>query len=206
MKEILKLLIEKRIIDYRALVLDFYHHFDLTEQEAIALVRLNSLLETKQEIIKPDKFSKWLSLSVKETEQLLESLMNKGYLQIKLIEMSSGKEKEVFDIDFFLTKVIDFLNESKREIYQNQLSEIVTFLEDTLQTSVSPLDVEIITDWVKKESYPFEMIKEATISALKSNYPSIRKIDQILIKEAKKVPVTPKKKDVLKEFHKLWEE
>ncbi len=206
MKDILKLLITKKIIDYRALVLAFYHRLELTEQEAIALIRLNSLLDDKQEIIKPAKFSKWLSLSVKETEQLLESLMNKGYLQIKLIETSNGKEKEVFDIDFFLLKVIDLLEKTQRKTYQNYLSEVLVYLEDTLQSTLSPLDAELVSDWVLKESYPFEMIKDATLKALKSNYPSIRRIDQILLNETKAIPIKPQKKDVLKEFHKLWDE
>ena len=206
MKNILKLFINQKIIDYRELVLAFYHRFDLTEEEAIALIRLNSLLEAKEEIIKPNKFSKWLSLSVKDTEKLLESLMNKGYLQIKLIETPNGKEKEVFDIDYFLIKVIDHLEKIERKTYDHYLSEVLTYLEDTLQSTVSPLDAEIVSQWVTKEAYPFEMIKDATLKALKSNYPSVRKIDQILLSETKRIPVKPKKKDVLKEFHKLWEE
>lgn len=205
MKLLLKQLIDEKIVDYNMLVLKYYHHFDLTEQEAIALMKLNTLLEKKQEVIKPEKFKKWLSLSKGETESLLMSLMNKGYLKIKLIE-HNGKSQEVFDIDYFLTKIIDLFNKQHNETVLSITQEYVSFLEDTLQTSLSPLDIELISKWIDEDHYSLSMVKDATLKALKFKYPSVKKIDNLLLEATKETKDKPEKKDVLKEFFSLWDE
>ncbi|MFP4286895.1 MAG: DnaD domain protein [Candidatus Izemoplasmataceae bacterium] len=205
MKQLLKQLIDEKIVDYNMLVLKYYHHFDLSEKEAIALMKLNSLLQKKQEVIKPEKFQKWLSLDKKETEALLMSLMNKGYLKIKLID-HLGKSQETFDIDFFLTKIIDLFNKKHDETMLSITQEYVSFLEDALQTSLSPLDIEIITKWIDEDHYSLNLVKEATLKALKFKYPNVKKIDSLLLEITKEPNDQPEKKDVLKEFYSLWDE
>jgi DNA replication protein len=206
MKHLLKTLIEEKIIDYNTLVLHYYHHFDITETEAIALMKLNALLEKKRGIIQPDKFALWLSTDKKGTEEILTSLMNKGYLQIKLISCSNGKEKETFDVDYFLTKVVDYVLNSRKTTSKSITHEYVSFLEDTLQKPLSPLDIEIITKWIDEDNYSLEMVKEAALQALKRTNPNIKHIDKILLDNVAKFDPQPKKKEVLTEFFKLWEE
>ncbi|MFW6319149.1 MAG: DnaD domain protein [Bacillota bacterium] len=206
MKYMLKELIDEHIISYERLVLKYYHKFNLTEQEAIALIKLHTLLDEEEAIINPKKFSKWLSTQVKETEAILDSLMTKGYLKIKLITMEDDKEKEVFDIDFFLSKVVDYLEKKASETHATVTYEWVQYLEDSLQKSLTPLDIEIITSWIENDKYSFEMVKEATLEALKHKNPSVRLIDQKLLHQLESIKINPKKKDVLKEFHALWDE
>lgn len=207
MNYLLKQLLEYDIIDYQRLVLRFYHKFNLTEQEAVALIKLHDLLEEKEDIIDPKKFSRWVSTSTKETEKTLESLMTKGYLKIKLITDENDKEKEVFDIDFFVSKVVDYLEKKRVNHLESVVYAWVQYLEDTLQKPLTPLDMEIVSHWIDENAYTFDMVKEATMEALKRKHPTIRVIDQLLLKKLNSVKVSPKKKtDVLKEFHALWDE
>ena len=206
MQKILKQLVSEKIIDYDRLVLRYYHKLKLTEIEAIALIKLHDLLQDKQEIIDPKKFSKWLSISPSETAEILESLMSKGYLKIKLITTPAGKEKETFNIDFFLSKDVDLIEKKHDNYKETQTHKWVEYLEDSLQKPLTHLDVEMITHWIEEDQYTFEMVKEATLDALKRKHPSVRLIDQYLLKQLDKVKTSPKKKDVLKEFHALWDE
>ncbi len=205
-KNVLKTLIDKGVLDYQALVLAYYHHFKLTEREAVALIKLHQLLQEKQRVIKPKKFAEWLSISPKEAENLLERLMNKGYLTITLVENEDGRETETFDVDYFLTKVIQHIEDKRASEKEDSLSQTVAFLEDALQKPLSALDIEWVKRWVYEENYPYEMIEKATLQALKRDRFSFKYIDHLLYKQLDVDPPKRKNKDALKDFHKLWEE
>ncbi len=207
MDKLLRKLINDNALRYRDLVLAYYHKFGLSEIEAMALIRLHTLLEEKKGVIKPEKFAKWLSLNVSDTRQLLESLMEKGYLQIKLIDCGNGKQQETFDVDHFLHKVIDHYKKANDYEKAGTQHEWIVFLEDTLQRPLSPLDVDLVGEWIDKDNYSFDMVKEATFDALKRQNPSVRLIDRLLLKKVDHVKTTPKRKeDLLKEFHAIWDE
>jgi len=208
LKSVLKTLIKEGILDYKALVLKYYHKFDLSEQEAIALIKLNTLLEEKQRIIKPSKFAQWLSLSCKETEELLNGLMAKGYLNITLVEAENGKETETFTIDYFLTKVISHLQRAGEEASDDDIAKVVSYLENTLQKPLNALDLELVKKWIHDEEYSMSMIEDATMNALKRKRTSLKYIDHLLLNQLQDVSSStrPKNEDALKDFHKLWEE
>ena len=179
MRHILKKLIDDNVLDFKGLVLKYYHKFDLNEREAIALIKLHTLLEEKQQIIKPKKFAQWLATSPAETEKILNNLITKGYLNIHLYEDDDGKERESFNVDYFLIKVVEHLKH----------------------------DYETVKQWIFEEEFDIDMIKDATYQAFENKQPSLRQIDHILVnqlKDAEKKPAS--NKDALKDFHRIWEE
>ncbi len=208
MKHILKEFIDAGVLDFQALVLKYYHKLDLNDREAVALMKLHALLQENEQIIKPKQFSKWLAASPNETEALLNSLMSKGYLTILLTEDEDGKEFETFNVDFFLTKVVEYLKEKLSGQKEETLQDIVSYLEDMLKKPLNQMDLELVKQWVYDEHYPFELIKDATHQALERKYPSVKHIDHILLNDlgekSEKKPT--KNKEALKEFHKLWDE
>ncbi len=207
MHQILKTLIAEDILDFKALVLKYYHKFDLKETEAITLIKLHKLLQEKQQIIKPKMFAKWVSMSPKETETVLNNLVSKGYLTIHLFEDEDGKETETFNVDYFMVKVVQYLTKEKQSQNDDVVGQIVDFLEGMFNKPLSQLDFETIHHWVHDEGYAFEMIKEATYKTFENKYPSMRQIDRQLVNQMKNIgKTTPSNKEALKEFHKLWEE
>lgn len=207
MKHILRHLIDEGIIDFNRLVLKYYHKFNLNDREAMALLKLFALQQENEKIIQPKKFAKWLRSSSEETENILSSLIEKGYLIIHLSEDQDGKECETFNIDYFITKVIDYIKKSKEKQQENTLSNIIDYLEDILNKPMNQLDLEMIKAWVFEEEYDIEIIKDAANEALKRKTPSIKTIDHILLNQLKdKENAVPSNKEALREFYKLWEE
>jgi len=207
MKQILKALIDEKIINFQALVLKYYTKLKMSEKEAIALIKLQALIEENEQIIKPARFSKWMHLSEKETENLLNGLIEKGYLDIVLVTQDDGKETEAFNIDYFITKIVKILEKETKQFNQDIHYQYVSFLEESLQKPLNPLEVEIVSKWIHEDEYPLELVREATLESLKKNKPSIRLIDQLLLNEVEEIKIKPsRKKDVLKDFHSLWDE
>ncbi len=207
MHQILKTLIDEGILDFKALVFKYYHKFKLSETEAMVLIKLHKLLQEKQQIIKPKVFAKWVSVSPKETETILNNLVSKGYLTIHLYEDEDGKETETFNIDYFMVKVVNHLSKEKQSKNDDLVGKVVDFLEDMFNKPLSQLDFETIHHWIHDEGYAFEMIKDATYKAFENKYPSMRQIDRHLVDQMKNIGKTTQlNKASLKEFHKLWEE
>ncbi len=207
MKHVLKQLIDDNVLDFSALVLKYYHKFDLTEREAIALIKLHTLLDEKEQIIKPAKFSKWLATTPKQTENILNSLVSKGYLTIALIKDDEGKECETFNVDFFLNKVAKLLNDKQNEHKDAHMAHIVEYLEDMFQKPLTQFDMEMVQAWIYDEGYDERMIQDAVKQVITRQHPTLKQVDHVLLnrlKDTKKRPV--KNNDALKEFHKLWEE
>lgn len=207
MKQVLKRLIEDGVVDFSAIVLKYYHKFELTETEAMALIKLHRLLQEKEGIIKPKKFSQWLSLPPKKTEQVLDSLVDKGYLDITLTTNEEGKETETFNVDYFLSKVIHHIQNDQSRAEGSKTAEWVEFIETSLNRPLSQLDMELVKKWIEEDGYSFDMLKEATLIALKYKNPTVKVIDKHLQKSETSPKEEPKKNpEALKEFYKLWDE
>ena len=206
MKYVLKTLIKEGVLDYSALVLAYYHKLGLSALEAMALIRLHALLDANDALIKPKQFAKWLGLDGKSTESVLSSLMSKGYLRMKLIKTDDGKEKETFDIDLMLSKVIDYIEKDRQAHQEDDMKTLIQYIEDTLQKPLSRLDIEFVQKWIDEDHYTMDMIKTATMEALKHNHPTIKIIDRNLLDMVQRIAPSPRKKDVLKEFLSLWDE
>ncbi len=206
MKAILKRLIDDGVLSYASLVLKYYHKLGLSETEAMALIKLHTLIQEQERIIKPKKFSKWLSLTPKKTEAVLDSLMDKGYLDITLTETEDGKETETFNVDYFLSKVVHHIKNDKAKQASN-IGEWVAYLEDAFNKPLNQLDSELVQKWIEEDEYSFDMLKEATLKALKYKRPSIKTVDSILSKQSQNQNKVPTKNpEALKEFYKLWDE
>ena len=207
MKQVLKRLIADGVLDFSALVLKYYHKFELTETEAMTLIKLHKLLQEKEGIIKPKKFSQWLSLPPKKTEQVLDSLMDKGYLDITLTTNEEGKETETFNVDYFLSKMIHHIRNDQAKAEGSKTARWVEFIETSLNRPLSQLDLELVKKWIEEDGYSFDMLKEATLTALKYKNPSVKVIDKHLQKSQESFKESPKKNpEALKEFYKIWEE
>ncbi|MFW5894891.1 MAG: DnaD domain protein [Bacillota bacterium] len=207
MKLVLKRLIDDGVLDFSAIVLKYYHKFELTETEAMALIKLQRLLQEKEGIIKPKIFSKWLSLPPDKTEAVLDSLVNKGYLDITLTKNEDGKESETFNVDYFLSKVVHHIQKDQSKGKNTQISKWVEFIETSLNRPLSQLDLELVKKWIEEDGYSFDMLKEATLKVLKFKNPNVKAIDKQLQKAEETIKKPSKKNpEALKEFYKLWDE
>ena len=207
MKHVLKTLIEDGVLSFSDLVLKYYHKFDLSDREAIALIKLHALIEEKERVIRPEQFSKWLSASPKQTENILNSLITKGYLSITLKEDEDGKEYETFDVDFFLNKVAKHFKEKLNERSEDDLENIVEYLEDMFQKPLTQMDMETVQSWIYEESYDETLIKDAVKQVVTYKNPTIKSVDRVLLNRLKDTKKTPERNtEALKEFHKLWDE
>lgn len=211
-KLLVKKLIDEHVIDFDQLIKKTYKGIGLKEVEAIFLMQLYALKDKGISIINPKVITKHLSLNESEAANLLDDMMQRGYLSFDILENKDGVTSESFSLDQTITKIIAYYKHLIEEeiVYTDHDSDtdenaIAEILETQFQRQLKPLEVEVIIKWIKEYHYQINDIKSAIIDAVKSGKTSISYIDGILLKKSKnqseKVLKTNRKKSkILQDF------
>lgn len=158
-----------------------YKKLDITEEEFIMIIYL--LNNNGVMVFNPKMISKELNLSGKKVLELINGLAEKQLLSIDLIKNKLGVMEEYICCDLFYTKLstimIDEANNIKVE------SNIFQTFEDEFGRTLSPMEYEIISGWIK-ENFNDEIIIEALKEATFNGVSNLRYIDKILYEWKKK--------------------
>jgi len=216
---VIKKLIEENIIDFDKMLLKNYKQIGLSEVEAFLLIELHSQKKSGVTFISPSKLTKKLTLPEDKVLKLLDGLIQRKYLVIRLIKQANNKETEDFSLDVTVEKLIDvYKTKIKHEIidsekiYDTVEEEIVDLLENQFQKQLKPSEIELIQQWINQDNYSLDDIKKALLDSVRANKTSISYVDGVLLKRSKnthaktKKKYKPEKSEALKAFYDSWEQ
>ncbi len=216
---IIKKLIEEEILDFDKMLLKNYKKIGLSEIEAFLLIELHRQKKGGETFISPTRLVKKLTISEDKLLQVLDGLIAKKYLIIRLVKHDNEKETEDFSLDNTVSKLIEiYKNQIRLEvtntdhIYETKEEEIVDLLETQFQKQLKPLEIELIQKWINEDGYSVEEIKRSILDAIKANKSSISYVDGMLLKRSKlnkntdKTKYNPEKSEALKAFFDTWEQ
>jgi len=209
---LVKQLLKEQIIDFDRMIKKSYKAIGLKEVEAIFLMELHTLTEKNVKSINPTVIASYLSLDEEEAANLLDSMMQRGYLSFVLSENKQGVMTESISLDQTIKKILTYYQQQVDEaIVKTQHesdtdeSEIAEILEIQLQRQLKPLEVEVIIKWIHEYHYQKNDIKAAIIDAVKAGRTSISYIDNVLLKKSKNqvgktIKTNRKKSKILQDF------
>ena len=73
-------------IDFRYLLLDAYKKMDISEQEVMVILMIDHLLKDGNDFITPDLLALKMTLSTKEIDNIMASLMKKEFLTYETVD------------------------------------------------------------------------------------------------------------------------
>ncbi len=153
--------------------------FDLSLNELLLLIYF---LNQDNPVLDVNLISKTIYLSDKEILEGFTNLSSKGLLAIKMIKSDDGKVNEVVDLSNVYKSIISNIN----SLYNAKSKEsIFTIFEKEFGRTLSPMEYEVINEWVKSgmnEELIIEALKEATYNGVSN----LRYIDKILYEWGKK--------------------
>ena len=140
----------------------------------------------------------------------LNSLIERGFVKLKLIKNGNGKQSETFNLDFLIERILksDYEEKEVDKIEKNKTLEgkLVNLFEEEFKKPLSVLDIQTITKWLNEDKYTFELIKDALFEAIRSRKLNIKYVDGILLKGDKKDVTNKYKKTTnIKDLKKIWE-
>ena len=149
-----------------------YTKLNINEQELILIILLLN------EPYNPKSLAQTLSKDVKDVLELINSLSEKGLLKLELQKINN-LNVEVINLDYMYEKLALLImgKETKESTIYDQF-------ETELGRTLSPMEYEIITGWLKDNSE--EIILLALKEAVYNNVSSMRYIDRIVSEWHKK--------------------
>lgn len=216
---IIKKLIEEDILDFDKMLLKNYKKIGLSEIEAFLLIELHRQKKDGETFISPTRLVKKLTISEDKLLKVLDGLIAKKYLVIRLVKHDNEKETEDFSLDNTVSKLMDIYKTQIRlevtnstHIYETKEEEVVDVLETQFQKQLKPLEIELIQKWINEDNYTVDEIKRAILDAIKANKTSLSYVDGMLLKRSKinkkpeKAQYNPEKSEALKAFFDSWEQ
>jgi len=182
------------------------------------LIELFKQRKTGETVISPTKLVKKLTIPEEKVFSVIDGLITKKYLTIRILKEEGEKESEDFSLDNTVSKLIEVYKSTiKNEIINNdrefatEEEEIVDIIETQFQKQLKPLEIELIQKWVNEDHYSIELIKNAILDAVKANKSSLSYVDGVLLKRNKNVNspkkhYKPEKSEALKTFFDSWEQ
>lgn len=175
-------------VGFEFLLLDSYKQLGLKEDEVIVCLMIDHLSEQGNSFIDANILSLKMSLSMKEIDNAMSSLITKGYLVYghdqdeKLItSLEPLKEKIKKEFAFsLLQEQNDSYNKEKEDIKARLLS----LFEERFSRTLTPLEINTIKEWLDN-GYTEDNIRNALLDALNGKKKTIRAVNKILVSRRK---------------------
>lgn len=207
---------EKPIIIPKVLFTN-YKRLNITEKELIILICI--INQGDKILYNPTYFKEEIDIDKYEVMQLINDLAEKGIIEIKVETNKSGKKEEYIYLDFLYNKIFNLLIDLQLGSDKIINSDIFTTFETELGRTISPMEVQIIKDWIH-DGTTEELIKEALKEAIINNVRNLKYIDRILftwrskgyktkediLKDKKNYRKTPKKVEPMFDYNWLEDE
>lgn len=177
---------EKEFINVERMLILNYKKLGLSDDEVIILLLTYALIKNGTEFINPTDLALFSNFSVTKVDVIFSTLSSKGWIKTEINDKGIVKSNVNQLIDKLYQLLLnDYKKEEKNKKSENDNKEIYALFENFFARPLSPLEYDIINDWIKKD-YTFQQIQAAVeISKLNANH-SIRYIDTILFEEDKK--------------------
>lgn len=177
MNEVVISTLKQKPITVPQVLFQNYKKLNITEKELILLICI--LNKGDKIIYNPSIFVDEIDLDKYEAMQLLNDLAEKGILEVKVENNKSGKKEEYIYLDLLYTKLFNLLIDLQLGSNKVINSDIFTVFETELARTISPMEVQIIREWLEN-GYKEELIKEALKEAIINNVRNLKYVDRIL--------------------------
>lgn len=169
-------------VSFRYALLNSYKKMNIQENEVLVLLMIDLLLEQGNSFITNDMLSLKMNYSVSEIDKIVAGLMKRGYVSL---ETKNGKIKT--SIDVLKEKAYEQFKKSMDEESSGLLSEnkekdlqdLLTYFQDKFQRTISPLEREMIGNWINA-GYKKEEIQNALLDSFREEKRTIKNIDRVL--------------------------
>jgi DNA replication protein len=169
-------------VDFTYVLLDSYKKMGITDDELTAILMIDHLLEQGNKLVTNDMIALKTNLSPSEVDKITVSLIKKGLLsyETKGKEMRTSLEPLREKLSAIFQKNLEKERSSLvSEEREKSLSELTSFFEDKLGRTLSPLESDMLSDWLDA-SYTVDEIKDALLDCLQKGRKSIRQVDKAL--------------------------
>ncbi len=186
----LRMWIEQGNVTIPQLFFSSYKKLGIKDADAMLILQMESYHTQNIEFPTPSDFSSRMNLTENEISQVLQRLMQKGYLKIAQANDSKGVLFERFSLLPLWAALVDSELQSRSSTLETAEKEdegqIFQVFEQEFGRLLSPMECETISMWLDQDYHSTKIIKAALKEAVIAQKLSMRYIDRILFEWKKK--------------------
>ncbi|VDH01640.1 DNA replication protein dnaD [Lysinibacillus sphaericus] len=188
--ERLRMWIEQGNVTIPQLFFNSYKKLGIQDSDAMLILQMEAYRAQHIEFPTPSDFSSRMDLTENEVSQVLQRLMQKGYLKIGQTSDSNGVLFEQFSLhplwEAVLECEIGSQNKTVEAKEKEEEGQIFHVFEQEFGRLLSPMECETIAMWIDQDHHGINIIKAALKEAVIAQKLSMRYIDRILFEWKKK--------------------
>jgi DNA replication protein len=184
---ILKTLYENYDLAIERILIKEYKRLDLSMAERSILLALFSIYK-KRKSFSIAAISRRVDYSQNEIGDIVEGLLDKGFMTMEIERTKGQKEREVFCLDPTFKKIEELLIEDEKKerqaLYENRISQTIKQFEQGLGRLLRPYELETIRRWYDEGLYTSDQIDRALEQA--EDKVSIKYVERLLSQQIPK--------------------
>ncbi|MDW0109051.1 DnaD domain-containing protein [Sporosarcina aquimarina] len=188
--ERLRMWIEQGNVSIPQLFFNSYKKLGIQDTDAMLILQMEAYRAQNIEFPTPSDFSSRMNLSENEVSQILQRLMQRGYLKIAQASDTNGVLFEQFSLLPLWEAVLENEVKKRTETVENNEKQdegkIYQIFEQEFGRLLSPMECETIAMWIDQDHHGLDIIKAALKEAVIAQKLSMRYIDRILFEWKKK--------------------
>ena len=189
-EERLRIWIEQGNVTIPQLFFQHYKGLDIRDLDAVLILHIYAFQTDGSQFPTPSDLSARMHLTENEVSEILQRLMQRGFLEIQQGQDESGVLYEQFSLqplwNRLVTVVVSEKSVKEEKKDKHDEGEIFTLFEQEFGRLLSPMECETITMWLDDDGHTVEIIKAALKEAVLAQKLSLRYIDRILFEWKKK--------------------
>lgn len=167
-----------------------YNELNIQDDEALIILHLLTFEQEGVDFPTPNDLMQRTNFQLIAISQILQRLMQKGFVEISQSTDESGRLTEKYSIYPLWERLLDLLHtrEQQQVTSANKLDEAKIFqlFEQELGRLLSPMEIETIGMWMDLDQHSPEIIKAALKEAVLADKVNLRYVDRILIEWKKR--------------------
>lgn len=170
-------------INFEYTLLEFYKKLSLNENDLAVIFMIKHLLSQNNTLITADLLSIKMNLSVNEIDQILVSLMKKGY--IAYVSSSKGMITSLTPLEEKLSNLYQIelakdASKTFKEHANKAIENIYQVFEKELGRTLSPVEFSLIDEWIN-DGIDEHIIIDALHEAIAKRKLSLKAVDKIIM-------------------------
>lgn len=167
-------------------LLEHYQDIGMNNDQLLVFIQLKKALERGQDLPDLTLIAKYLRMTKNTVANILQSMVNAGFAEIKMSSNEFGQKIEQLNFDGLYTKLLGEVKATPAIITPQQSKqatrqEVFATIESEFRRPLSTFELQTVSKWLDDENYIPETILMALKEAVLNNVYNFRYIEQILV-------------------------
>lgn len=172
------------------LLLRHYRKFNLSNDELVLILQLKSYMDKGDLFPSTKQIGENMNMTEDNVFRAIHQLTQKKVLSIETTKDEKGITQDAYSLSLLWEKLFVLMKQelTDEEVINKEKEDknLYTLFEEEFGRSLSSIEIEVLTKWMKEDKYSNELIRMALREAVLSQVYNLKYIDRILLNWEKK--------------------